>query len=376
MNTLIQLRHHLHQHPELSGREAGTAEHIASFIDLHAPPHALLRNVGGHGVLAIYEGQQPGPTVLLRCDMDAVPIHELSQLHYRSQAHGVAHSCGHDGHMAIVAGVALRLAQSPPQRGRAMLLFQPAEETGQGAAQVAAYLEAHPHLRPSYAIGLHNLPQMPLGQVFLRQGTFAAASKGLIINLKGKNSHAAHPERGLNPSAATAELMQQLLMLPQRDGYKYFTLCTIVHVRVGEVAFGTSAGEAVLMATLRAFSDADMQLLDRRAHAEAQQIALRHGLGLEVSTVEEFPATVNAPELVLLAEQACQQQGLNVAHLPQPNRWSEDFAHYARLCPSLLFGLGAGEQQPELHTPEYDFPDALIAHGVTAMEAIARRITG
>lgn len=375
MDELIQLRHHLHQHPELSGCEAATADRIARFLQAQHPHH-LLRNVGGHGVVAIYEGQQPGPTVLLRCDMDAVPVHEQGQLPHRSLTQGVAHSCGHDGHMAIVAGLAMRLQQTPPQRGRVMLLFQPAEETGQGAAKVVAHLEAHPELRPTYAIGLHNLPQMPLGQVLLRHGTFAAASKGIIINLKGKNSHAAHPERGINPSAATAQLMQQLLALPQLDGYNDFVLCTLVHVRVGEVAFGTSAGEAVLMATLRAFSDADMHLLSSRANEQAQQIALLHGLGLTMSDVEAFPATVNAPELVQLAEQACLQRGIDVAHLPQPNRWSEDFAHYARLCPSLLLGLGAGVEQPALHTPEYDFPDALIAHGVAAMEAIARRIVG
>lgn len=375
MDELIQLRHHLHKHPELSGCEVATANHIAQFLQAQHP-HNLLLNVGGHGVVALYEGQQPGPTVLLRCDMDAVPVHEQGQRPHRSLTHGVAHSCGHDGHMAIIAGLAMRLNQSPPQRGRIMLLFQPAEETGQGAAKVVAHLEAHPELLPSYAIGLHNLPQMPLGQVLLRQGAFAAASKGIIINLKGKNSHAAHPELGINPSAATAELMQQLLALPQRDGYLDFVLCTLVHVRVGNVAFGTSAGEAVLMATLRAFSDTDMQLLSTRAHEQAQQIATRHALGMTMSTVEEFPATMNAPELVQLAEQACQQQGINVARLPLPNRWSEDFAHYTRLCPSLLLGLGAGEEQPALHTPEYDFPDALIAHGVAAMEAIARQLVG
>lgn len=373
MKHLVQLRHTLHQHPEASGNEKYTSQTICKFIEQHAPTQ-LLRNIGGHGVLAIYQGQQPGPTVLFRCDMDAVPVHEANTFGHRSLHQGMAHSCGHDGHMAIISGLAVRLAQKPPTCGRAILLFQPAEENGQGAAQVVAYLQTHPELQPNYAIGLHNLPGLPLGTAFFRTGTFAAASKGMIISLKGRQSHAAHPERGLNPAQATAELIQALIDIPNRNDYSDFVLCTMVHVRVGDVAFGTSAGDAQIMATLRAFSNPDMHLLTQLCTQSAERIAQTHGLELNMQFVEEFPATINAPELVQTAQNACKKHNLPHSTLAEPNRWSEDFAHFGNICPSLLFGLGAGEQQPALHTAHYDFPDALIAHGTNTMEAIAREL--
>ena len=373
MEQLIALRHQLHQHPELSGCEVDTAERICQFLE-HYAPYQLLRNVGGHGVIAIYQGLQPGSTVLFRCDMDAVPVQEGNAFAYCSQRKGVAHSCGHDGHMAIVAGLAERFNHTPLQRGRVMLLFQPAEETGKGAALVVEHLRSHPELLPDYAIALHNQPQHSLGKVLLRRDAFAAASKGVIIELRGRQSHAAHPERGLNPAAATDQLLQQLLDMPAQGGYADFVLCTLVHVRLGDVAFGTSAGEATIMATLRAFDNADMQLLTQRCTNAVQQIASQQGLTHGIRFVEEFPATVNDPHLLQHLETLCSDHGWLHGHLPESNRWSEDFAHFGSLCPSLMFGLGAGEQHPELHTSTYDFPDALIERGADIMEALARRI--
>lgn len=375
MEQLIALRHQLHQHPEASGCEVDTAERICQFLERYAP-NQLIRNVGGHGVIAIYQGHEPGPTVLFRCDMDAVPVQEGNTFAHCSQHQGMAHSCGHDGHMAIVAALAVRFKQTPSQRGRVMLLFQPAEETGKGAARVVKHLRSNPELLPNYAIALHNQPQHPQGKVLLRRGAFAAASKGVIIDLRGRQSHAAHPERGLNPAAATAQLLQQLLDMPAQGGYADFVLCTLVHVHLGDVAFGTSAGEATVMATLRAFDNADMQLLTQRCTSAVQQIAAQQGLEHSIRFVEEFPATINDSQLLQHLEALCAERGWPHGHLPESNRWSEDFAHFGGICPSLMFGLGAGEQHPELHTATYDFPDALIERGADIMEAMARRILG
>jgi len=251
MEELIKLRHELHRNPELSGQERATAKRIRFFLSRYQP-HELYSNIAGEGMAVVYKGKEPGPTVLIRCDMDALPITEQSDLKYKSNTPGVSHTCGHDGHMAIISGLAVRFFENPIQKGKAILFYQPSEENGLGAKNSIEKLKEL-DLLPDFAIAIHNLPKYKKGSVILGRYTFTAASKGIIIKLTGRNSHAAFPEHGLNPAAAIAEIIQHLLTLPTSFKYNDFVLVTIIHVKIGEVAFGTSPGSAVVMATLRAF---------------------------------------------------------------------------------------------------------------------------
>ncbi len=373
MEELIKLRQELHRNPELSGQERATAKRIRFFLSRYRPDE-LYSNLAGEGMAAVYNGREPGPTVLFRCDMDALPIAEVGHVRYKSNVHGVSHACGHDGHMAIVTGLAVRFSAAPLERGRAILLYQPAEENGLGAKDCIARL-SDLNMTPNYAIALHNLPKYPKGSVVMGKFTFSAASKGLVINLEGRNSHAAYPELGLNPSAAVAEIIQALLGLKEMNRFNNFVLVTLIYVNVGEVAFGTSAGSAVIMATLRAFDNNDMAQLSAMAVDASVKIADKHGLGITTSFTDEYPASVCNPELTRLVDDTCQVQNRPVVYLEQPNRWSEDFAHFTACCPSIIFGLGAGEEQPDIHSPNYDFPDDIIDDGVDVMEALARKLT-
>lgn len=373
MEELIRLRRELHRNPELSGQERATGKRIRFFLSRYQP-HELYSNIAGEGMAVVYRGKEPGPTVLFRCDMDALPITEQSDLKYKSNTPGVSHTCGHDGHMAIVSGLAVRFFENPIQKGKVILFYQPSEENGSGAKESIERLREL-DLLPDYAFALHNLPKYKKGSVVLGRYTFSAASKGLIIKLNGRNSHAAFPELGLNPAAATAEIIQHLLALPTSFKYKNFVLVTLIHVKVGEVAFGTSAGSAVIMATLRAFDDTDMQLLSEQALKESANIATRHGLSIENEFTDDFPASVCDPQLTHMVEKIATEQNNEVIFLNEPNRWSEDFAHFTGICPSVIFGLGAGENHPDIHSPTYDFPDDLITEGVDLLESIARKIT-
>jgi len=373
MEELIRLRHELHRNPELSGQERATAKRIRFFLSRYQP-HELYSNIAGEGMAVVYKGKEPGPTVLIRCDMDALPITEQSDLKYKSNTPGVSHTCGHDGHMAIISGLAVRFFENPIQKGKAILFYQPSEENGLGAKNSIEKLKEL-DLLPDFAIAIHNLPKYKKGSVILGRYTFTAASKGIIIKLTGRNSHAAFPEHGLNPAAAIAEIIQHLLTLPTSFKYNDFVLVTIIHVKIGEVAFGTSPGSAVVMATLRAFDDADMQHLADNAFSASTQIATRHGLAIETEFTDDFPASVCNPQLTHLIENVANEQGRDVIYLDTPNRWSEDFAHFTNHCPSVLFGLGAGKNQPDIHSPIYDFPDDLIIEGVNLLEAIARKVT-
>jgi amidohydrolase len=374
---LVALRHALHAEPEVSGREAATAARVAAFIESYEP-RQLVKGIGGHGMAAVFgpENRRPGEaTVVLRAELDALPIAEAGHAKpYASRHPDTAHLCGHDGHMAIVAGVAPWLREHPLERGRVVLLFQPAEETGAGARAVAAE-ERYRALAPDWAFALHNLPGYPSGSLLVRPGALTAASVGLEIRLIGRSAHAAQPELGLNPADAVVRLVPRLAALgagSQRP--EELAMATVVHVRVGDRAFGTAPGSAEVLVTLRAASDDALAALRRAAVARTEQEAERDGLRLELNWHDTFPATVNDPAAVALVECVGRELGLIVAPPREsPFRWSEDFGWLLRAVPGAMVGLGAGAQQPPLHAPDYDFPDELLPIGVELLGVLATR---
>lgn len=366
LDRVVALRRELHAHPELSGEEAGTAACLREFL-LPSGPARLLDGLGGHGLAAVFQapGQASGPTVALRAELDALPIQETGGLPHASVLDGVAHLCGHDGHLAMLAGVALSLREQPLRRGRLVLLFQPAEETGEGARAVAADRRWR-DLDVDYVFALHNLPGYPLGQVLLKEGPFAAGSVGLVIRLHGRTAHAAYPEQGLSPALALSRLVPALVSLPvDLEAAGALALVTVVHARLGAVAFGTSPGDAEIMATLRSDSDAVLDALRERAVTLARREAVRDDLGCEVSWVEEFPVTENDSLAVATARRAAAAAGLTVTSPgASPFRWSEDFGWFTQEATGALVGLGSGVGQPGLHAPDFDFPDQLLPLGI------------
>lgn len=372
VDQLIQLRRTLHQNPEIAGEESATAKRILNFFDLLKPDQTIL-NLGGHGLAFVFKGENPGIRTLYRCELDALPIAELGEKEHKSQVSGKAHLCGHDGHMAILCGLGEKFAEQRPERGEVVLLFQPAEETGQGAKEVLAD-SRFGQIRPDQAFALHNLPGFPLHQVVMKSGPFAAGSTGMTISFTGKTSHAAHPEDGINPSLALAKLIQTLPALPEK--LEGFSLVTIVHAELGSKAFGTSAGAGSLSATLRAFNQQELEQLVDLAKKAATEQAKEYGLEVEFSFEQSFAVSKNNPELYKMAEKVVSQLGLNSVVKPEPFRWSEDFGLFSQVCPAFLFGLGAGKDCPQLHEPTYDFPDELIETGIKIFEGVVREIHG
>lgn len=372
---LVDLRRALHRHPSLADDEGDTAARIRAFVAAFAPDEVLDR-VGGHGLIALWRGAAPGPTVVVRCELDALPIPETIALPHGSGRPGVAHKCGHDGHMALVCGLAPRLRERPPAAGAVALLFQPAEETGQGAARVLAD-PRYAALAPEWCFALHNLPGFPLGAVIVRDGVFAAASRGLVVDLEGATAHAAEPQHGRSPALAVAALVQAFSALPQlATGLHEAAQVTVVHARVGELAFGTSPGVGRVAATLRACDDGVIDRLTERCVSLAQQTAAGWGLSVCERQVEAFPVTVNHPDAAAQVRAAAVAAGLRVVEPEHPFPWSEDVGHLTAATRGALVGLGAGEAHPALHHPTYDFPDALLPVGVALLEGLVRPLTG
>ncbi len=363
LKEITKLRKTLHSHPELSGHEQHTAGRIKAFLKL-SEPDRIIERLGGHGIAAIYDSGNPGPAVLLRADLDALPIDEVNDFAHRSKSQGVSHKCGHDGHMAIVAGVSTILKNRRPSKGRVVLLFQPEEETGQGAAKVIADPKFDA-IRPDYAFALHNLPGYDKNAIVFKEGPFASASTGMIIRMHGRSSHAAHPEQGNSPVNMMTQTIRELMsMAEDKNDFKSFVLLTIIHARLGEVAFGTTPGKAVVMATLRTYLDEDMIVLKSKAENMVRHLEEEYDIECIISYVEEFPATINHPEVTHLVEEAVRKAGADRHVLREPFRWSEDFGHFTTAYPGAMFGIGAGMDHPSLHNHDYDFPDEIIETGI------------
>lgn len=373
MDSIIELRHELHRYPELSGTEVETARRIVQFFE-PLSPDVILKNLGGRGVAVVFSGTIPGPTVLLRAELDALPIQESNSMPYCSTKPGVAHKCGHDGHMAILAAVGRELATERPVKGRVVLLFQPAEETGAGAVAVVAD-SRFPEITPDYVFALHNLPSFPLGQVVMRSGSFASASRGMTIRLQGKPAHAAQPETGLSPALAMTQIIEQLSVFPA-DVYasEEVAFATVVGARLGKKAFGTAPGKAEIWVTLRSETDASMAAIVTYAEEVVTTVATRYALETTLDYSDIFAATINSEAANAIIRRSIVEN--SIIELERPFRWSEDFGCFTALAEGAIFGIGSGIETPELHNNNYDFPDELIAPATQIfMQIIAQILT-
>ncbi|MEF3047538.1 amidohydrolase [Pseudotabrizicola sp. L79] len=375
LSPLIAFRHALHRQPELSGQEEQTAARVAQALRALSPDHQIT-GLGGHGVAAVFQGRAPGPTVMLRAELDALPIPETSGVGHASRVPGRGHLCGHDGHMAILLGVAVALAQARPAAGRVVLMFQPAEEDGSGAAAVLADPAFAP-LRPDWAFALHNMPGLPLGLAQVSAGPANCASVGVRLRFLGRTAHAATPQTGVSPLPALQALIPAVQALgPGGDLGPDFRLVTLTHLRMGEPSFGIAPGEAEIYLTLRCLLDDPMAALKAQVVALAEAAADQAGLVLTLSWHDDFAACRNDPQAVAQITAALRATGIAFGPA-SPMRASEDFGRFGQPgTASAMVLLGAGEGHPALHDPRYDFPDALIGVGRDVFLAILRNLLG
>ena len=371
--NIIALRKELHRHPGLSGQEAATAQRIIRFAQPHHPS-AIITNIGGHGLAIVYEFSNEGPCIMLRCELDALPIEEANAFEHRSVVKGISHKCGHDGHMAIVAGLMSWIEEQALTRGKIVLLFQPAEETGQGAPSVLND-PAFATIQPDYLFALHNLPGEPLHQIIIVEKRFSATVQSLAIHLQGKQSHASEPEKGINPALAMAFITQRFAELINDDVKdESFALLTPVYSRMGAPAYGINAGEGELHYTIRTWSEEKMQQLKEKLLMIVADACAKYSLQFHVDWFDFFPSAVNDPQCNQLIRNAAIANQLSITEQPVPFKFGEDFGWYTTEYKSALFGIGAGVHHPALHQADYDFPDEIIQTGIKMFGSIIEQL--
>ena len=376
IDELVAFRRALHRFPELSNEEEETAARVAAFL-ADTRPDAVLTGLGGHGAAFVYDSGRPGRTILFRAELDALPIAEISPLPHRSTIPGKGHMCGHDGHMAILAALGRLFGRARPSSGRVVLMFQPAEETGDGAAGVTAD-PRYAQILPDFAFSLHNLPGTPLGHVRLREGVVNCASRGMRIVLEGREAHSSMPETGVSPMKAMSRLMPLIAALGEGTSFPSddFAMATVTHAHMGEPTFGVAPGRAEIRVTLRTRLDDRMAALCNHAEELAREAAAAEGLACAIDHHEIFVASLNDAEATAHLAAALDAEGIAHDGEQLPMRASEDFGLFGRDSKSAMLYLGAGTDRPNLHNPDYDFPDDLVPIGARIFMRVVKNLLG
>lgn len=364
LELIKELRHQLHQHPELSNQEAWTKQHLIDFLRAYTKLEIVDKGLWFYG---IYHAGKDKKNIAFRADIDAVPMAETIELPYASQCPGIAHKCGHDGHAACLAGFALEVDQKGADKN-IFFLFQHAEETGDGAAQCAAFIKEN-NIEEIFAF--HNMSGMAFKSINVINGTSHCASKGMTIHMEGSPAHASQPEDGVNPAFAIAKIIDAIPQLISPEHNKGMVLCTVIQVDIGERAFGVSASKGDLLLTIRALYEEEMDKLQKNLEGLALAQAEKYGLKVSFCYNDIFPETVNHKDSCDKIRQVCQAKGISIIEMTEAFRASEDFGHYLKETKGAICYIGNGENYPPIHTFEYDFPDEIIETAVTLFKGLA-----
>ena len=375
---LVALRQDLHAHPERGFQELRTSGIVAGALEaLGVEVH---RGIGKTGVVGVIRGQQhdSGLSVGLRADMDALPIKEEGNAAYCSTVSGLMHACGHDGHTTVLLGAAKYLMQHRHFNGTAVLIFQPAEE-GLGGAQAMVEDGLFERFPCDSIYALHNWPALPAGTIGINPGPMMAASDRWEVTIEGRGGHGAHPYQTIDPIVVAAQIITALQTIVSRNVHPVESaVISVGHIQAGSAkAPSVIPGRALLVGTVRTFSDAVQQVVESRMRALIASVAQAFGATAELKYHRSYPATINsAKQANFVADVATELFGAErVVRDLIPSMGSEDFSYMLKKRPGAYFRLGQGgaEQGRLLHNANFDFNDAVIPVGSAMFAALVER---
>ncbi|UWX56543.1 amidohydrolase [Maribacter litopenaei] len=312
----------------------------------------------------VYEFPSDGPTIAFRCELDALPINEENQFEHRSKNHGVSHKCGHDGHMTIVAGLAPWIQEQNFKKGKIVLLFQPAEETGQGAAKILADKRFR-SLNIDHIYALHNIPGVPLQTIIAPTMGFSAEVQSFALYLTGKESHASEPENGINPAMPIGDAIRYFEALNvQQPNDPNFKILTPIYAKIGDTSYGISPAKGELHYTIRTWTPETMESLRKEIESICSQISKTYSINYSLDWFEYFPASINDSSGIMLVKKIALKKQYKLLEKTTPFSFGEDFGWFSKAFKATMFGIGAGVDSPSLHHADYDFPDDLISTGM------------
>lgn len=370
-------RRDIHTHPELAYAERRTAGVVAQRLEEFGFDK-VHTGIGGTGVVGVLHGAggagEEERAVMLRADMDALPIHEKSGVPHASQTEGVMHACGHDGHTAMLLGAAKVLAETRDFSGTAYFCFQPAEEGGAGAD--AMIKDGLFEKFPCRAVfGMHNWPGMAAGSFAIRPGPMMARADQFTVYVDGRGGHAALPNLSRDPVVAAASVVTALQSIVARNVDPLQPVVLSVTQIHGGDAFNVIPDQVTLGGTVRSFDDDVHEEVYGRMESIVAQVAAAHGVEARLERPSQsYPVTVNDPAMTEFAATVAEGLGGDgtVDRDFPPTPGGEDFAYMARIKPGAFIVIGAGESHPKLHTAEYDFNDETIATGIAYWDRLVK----
>ncbi|MGF1445255.1 MAG: amidohydrolase [Pikeienuella sp.] len=359
-------RREFHAHPELGYEEHRTAARIAELLRSFGVDE-VATGLGGTGVVGVIHGAYGagGPAIMLRADMDALPIQEETGAPHASTVPGRMHACGHDGHMAMLLGAAWRLSETRAFAGTVYLCFQPAEENGAGAAAMLrdGLFDRFP---PRAVYGLHNWPGLPVGQMAVTEGPVFARADGFEITISGRGGHAAEPQGVRDPLLAGALLVAQLQSIVSREiDPRLPAVLSITAFRAGDT-HNVIPDKAVLMGTTRCYAEEVAQTLHAAMARICKGVAQAQRVDIAIDRLPEVdPPVVNDPtEARRVHAVMAELVGPGAAHFGHPPSMAgEDFAYLAGAVPGAYAIIGNGPSRG-LHHPAYEFDDAALGLGI------------
>jgi len=377
----VALRRDLHAHPELAFEEVRTAGIVAERLralglDVHTA-------IGGTGVVGVLTGAQPGPTIMLRADMDALPMPEENDVAYVSRNAGVTHACGHDAHVAMLLGAAAILRdRASDVHGRIAFVFQPAEEGGGGArAMLDDGLIARFAIERAYGLHVVNTAGdalAPSGVFGLRAGPLMAAVDSFDLVVEGTGGHGAMPHRSVDPVVVAADVVAGLQRVVSREVDPIEPAVLTIGAINGGTTYNVIPPRVALKGTVRTFSDATRDSMEARVRRIAEHTCAAANATCSLQWHPSYPVTVNDPvEAAFVTAALTAEFGAARVVEMQPVMGSEDFSYFAQVVPACFYFLGAGDAAHAFpnHHPAFDIDENAMKAGIAAHVAVALAAT-
>ena len=368
LGKAVELRHDIHQHPEIAYNEYRTADVISAYLTEIGVPNERCTDTGVVGTI----GSGKGHIVGLRSETDALPMPDLSGLPYASVNEGVAHACGHDGHMAILMGAAWVLKQLEPElTGTVKLVFQPAEEGGAGAEKMIRH-GLFDKDKPEAIFSVHGWPNLPVGAMGYRFGSAMAAVDNFNIVITGKGSHGAMPHAGVDPIVIAARVIEGLQLVRSRMINPLDPIvitCGMIH---GGSAINVIPDDVRISGTIRSLDPDVRKQIPALMERMTIETAKASGGSASFEITDGYPPTINEEQATAFARDVMQDVlgEENAIEILEPVMGGEDFSYYLEKIPGSFMRIGVGDR-PALHNTAYDFNDEAIPSGIKLMAGLA-----